>query len=801
MDNSNEQNKIAKLTECFLGFNIDTDENIRKLIQFCGEILGADMVLYSIVQNNTVSAIAKWNLPAEYILQENPEDNMCYDIIRGDKEEPILIKNLLKSKYSKSDPNIKNLNISTLLGIEVKTNNENSSALCVMYKNNVDPQKEDLNIIKMISKAIGIEDSRKKFKKDILEKEHIYKSIFDNSPSGILIENSKGKIIECNSAICDIMGYEKSEFLKKHVKDLVPKAFYDEVDENIKKILSGMILDHIVTNVKKDGSYCFLALRESAITLPDGTQGILAVVNDITKRREIEIAIRQSEEKYRALVENITEVIFSVDLEGKFTYISPLIMQFAGYEVEEIIGTHFTNYVHPDDLVKLVENFQKSLSGIVEPHEFRAFAKNGEIRYLRTTSKLQFENDNPIGLQGIMFDITLKKIFEEELKKAKEEAESALKIKSDFLATMSHEIRTPMNGVIGTTDLLLLTELNTEQKDFVDTIKSSGEILLALINDILDFSKIESGKLKLENQSCDVRKCMNELINSFTASIKSKKLKINLKISDEVPVSFISDEARIKQILTNLISNAIKYTEKGSIDVSISRLSSVNDSIELQFSVKDTGIGISKESLSQLFQPFTQLDSSSTRKYGGTGLGLIICKHLVEMLKGKIRVESEPGVGSDFIFTIKGKPDSKNIKIDFPKKPLNLNLAKEIPIEILLVEDNLINQKVTVKLLKKFGYTIDVAENGAVAIEHVKKKFYDIIFMDIQMPVLDGLEATKQILKMFPGDKKPVIIAMTAAVMKGDREKCLNAGMKDYIPKPVLPEAVQAAIEKWGENS
>jgi CheY-like chemotaxis protein/nitrogen-specific signal transduction histidine kinase len=413
---------------------------------------------------------------------------------------------------------------------------------------------------------------------------------------------------------------------------------------------------------------------------------------------------------------------------------------------------------------------------------------------------LQFDNDNPIGLQGVLIDITQNKIFEDELKRAKEEAESATKIKSQFLATISHEIRTPMNGVIGMTELLLNSPLNKEQQDFVETIKSSGDILLSLINDILDFSKIESGKLKIEHYPCNIRKCIEEIINTFQIRANEKSLKIKLNIDDSVPETLISDVSRIRQILANLISNAIKYTEHGEITVSSKCLSVKDGIVEIEFSVKDTGIGISKSSLSQLFQPFLQLDSSTTRKHGGTGLGLIISKHLIEMMKGKIRVESQPGKGSVFIFTIKGKQNTENLKTDLQKKPLNFNIANEIPLNILLVEDNLINQKVTIRMLKRFGYTIDIAENGVEAIEAVTKKHYELIFMDIQMPVMDGFEATKEILRMFPDDKCPVIIAMTAAVMKGDKEKCLDSGMSDYIPKPVLPDAVQAAIEKWGKR-
>jgi len=800
MDNLKVQNRIAKINECFLNFGADADENINLLVKLCGEMLGATCALYNNLNNNLLCSLGRWNTPTDYIEVDTPEGHICYDVIKKGDNEPVLINDLQNTSYFKTDPNVSEYNLKTYLGIAVKRKNKSVGSLCVVFQNNFIPEKEDLELMSLIGSAIGTEEERKRAEKDIRDKESIYRTLFENSPSGIIYESQFGKILDCNNAVLKIFGYTKNEFIGKNVKDLVPNVLVDEVEDNIRNIMSGKILDHVVTNIRKDGSYCFLSLRETKILLPDGKYGILVIVNDITKRREIEIALRQSEEKYRSLVENINEVIFSVDLEGKFTYISPLISQFADYAVEEIIGTPFTDYIHPDDLEALMESFQKSLTGISEAHEFRVIDKNGNIKYVRTTSKLQYDNESPIGLYGVMIDISQKKIFEEELTKAKEEAESAAKIKSEFLATISHEIRTPMNGVIGMTNLLLNTPLNDDQKDCVDTIKSSGEILLSLINDILDFSKLESGKLKLENQPCDISKCIEEIINSFAISAKEKKLDLKFTIEDKFPKSVITDPARLKQILTNLISNAIKYTEKGEIIVSADFRKSAKDNIELIFSVKDTGIGISKEAIPQLFQPFIQLDSSSTRKYGGTGLGLIISKNLVEMMKGKIRVESHPGKGSDFIFSIICKPDNDEQKFDFGKKKLNFELSKEIPLSILLVEDNMINQKVTIRLLKRFGYIIDVSDNGLKALEAVKKKKYDIIFMDIQMPEMDGIEATKQILKMFPKDKCPVIIAMTAAVMKGDKEKCLNAGMLDYIPKPVLPEAVQTAIEKWGKR-
>jgi len=360
MDNNIIRNRIAKLNECFLNFGTNSDENINALVKLCGEMLGAECALYNNLQNDLLCSVGKWNTPAKYKSKDTPRGHICYDVIQKGDNQPVLINDLDKTNYLHTDPNVSIYNLKTYLGIAVKRKKESIGSLCVVFTNNFEPEKEDLELMSLIASAISIEEDRKRTAKEILDHESIYRTLFENSPSGIIYENSEGKIIDCNNAVLKIFGYTKNEFVGKSVTDLVPKVFVDEVKENIRKILSGVILDHIVTNIRKDGSYCFLSLRETKILLPNRTYGILVIVNDITERREIEIALRQSEEKYRSLVENINEVIFSIDLEGKFTYISPLIYQFASYDVEEIIGTPITDYIHPDDIESLMESFQKS---------------------------------------------------------------------------------------------------------------------------------------------------------------------------------------------------------------------------------------------------------------------------------------------------------------------------------------------------------------------------------------------------------------------------------------------------------
>lgn len=401
-------------------------------------------------------------------------------------------------------------------------------------------------------------------------------------------------------------------------------------------------------------------------------------------------------------------------------------------------------------------------------------------------------------------DITEQKIIQDQLYKAKLQAESANTMKGQFLATMSHEIRTPMNGIIGFLELLKSTSLSEEQKEYLDCIKSSSEILLYLINDILDFSKIESGLINIENIRFSIRSVINLAVTNILHIATEKKLKIYTNINSNVPDKLMGDPSRIRQILNNLLSNAVKFTSVGRIDINVNCITRIYDKVQLSFEIIDTGIGIHPENLDKLFKPFSQEDASTTRKYGGTGLGLAISKELVTLMSGKISVESEPKRGAKFKFTILlsvdnnlNKKQTSNNSLVYVhnynvKKESNIEKIKNSPstnsiskIKILLVEDNEMNRMIVIKTLAQKGFSCDIATNGVEALEAVFKKDYDIIFMDCQMPIMDGFESTSKIRKFEGNRRHTKIIAMTANAMAGDKEKCIKAGMDDYISKPI----------------
>lgn len=528
--------------------------------------------------------------------------------------------------------------------------------------------------------------------------------------------------------------------------------------------------------------------------------GYLISINDISKQKEYE-------QRYQLATEGASVGIWDWDLQLNQLFTSPRLKEIVGLGADKNLDNteFFKTRIHPSDIERFTTHLNRNM---IQQHQidikYRFLHYDGFYIWLHIRGKAIWDSDgNPLRICGSIDDITKEVQSMNDLEEAKDQANEALKIRSEFLANMSHEIRTPMNGVIGMTDLLLDTPLNDTQTEYINIIKESGESLVSLVNDILDFSKMEANKLEIENGPFEVKSWLESILKSFQPALKKKNLLLNYTIEDSVPETIFSDKERIKQILINLIGNSLKFTTKGEILLNIKAqpVEASPNCNKIIFTIKDTGIGIEQKRLPHLFEPFTQGDNSTTRKYGGTGLGLAISKKLCTLLNGDISVISELGKGSEFSFYIQSKSDATSSKDEPTIKPeQNIMLAQKYPLKILLVEDNLVNQQIAQAMLKMLGYESDLANNGQEAVDMVKSQKYDLIFMDLQMPIMDGYEATRIILEELNMKSSLKVFAMTANVFPEDRQKCFAVGMVEFIGKPIRKSDIETAIEAQFSN-
>jgi PAS domain S-box-containing protein len=573
----------------------------------------------------------------------------------------------------------------------------------------------------------------------------------------------------------------------------------------------------------KDGSTIWAQDRGRVVEYDENGEAkrLMGVMLDVTHQKATEKALEEKNDQLELIFKAARIGAWDWDIANGTIMFNDVYLDMLGYTPEEIQGTieEWTSFVHPDELDSTNAALDRAISGedAMYAEEIRMRHKDGHYVWTYDFGRVvtRDEKGEALRMVGGHFDFDEKKRLENEffamqehereLRLARDLAEESTRAKSEFLANMSHEIRTPMNAIIGLTHLVLETKMTEQQKDYIKRTEVAAQALLRIINDILDFSKIEAGKLEMEETDFLLGEILTGARDILGEKAKEKGLSFDIRLPKNAPVKLLGDPVRLGQILNNLISNAVKFTSRGGVEVivSVKELDRKNETVMLLFEVKDTGIGLSEEQVRGLFKAFTQADTSTTRKYGGTGLGLTISKRLAEMMGGEIWCESEQGKGSTFGFTARFKLNGPQIEEEENKPLKKKSREEELELlralkgaKILLTEDNEVNQLVASRILTNAGFVVKIAGNGFEAVKMVKEEDFDLVLMDIQMPEMDGLSATRAIRAM-PGFETLPIVAMTAHAMSGDRELSLAAGMNDHVNKPINLQELYQAILKW----
>lgn len=641
--------------------------------------------------------------------------------------------------------------------------------------------------------AIDISD-RKNYEARIKKTTERYRAIVENINEALILHEDDGTIVEVNDYSKTLTGYSKKHLIGENVSILGNEI---SVASRLNKVSTDKHLEIEDVITTKDSKFVPVWISAKAITI-QGKKYIQSFLTDITKRKEAEVALKRSEDKLRKITDNISDVIIQTTNDGTITYISPAVKPTLGYDVKEMLGKNAFDFLHSGDVKKAFTDVKESSPRESKLIEYRVKHQSGEFIWMESRSQTIFDDyNNPIGMVAGFRDITERIEYERKLKKAKDDAESADKLKSAFLANMSHEIRTPMNGILGFAELLRDSDLTeNERSEYVEIINNRGNDLLTIINDIVDISKIEANLLKVNRSEFDVADLLEDVHVLFKGDvIRKRKEHIKVKVVIDLKpdeYGIVSDAGRLRQVLINLLSNALKYTEEGEISFGCRK---VNNKIE--FFVEDSGIGIPESMHTLVFERFRQVDDSETRKFGGTGLGLSICKGLIELLGGSIYVKPKSTPGALFVFEIPYEPINYISRVATNTPECTINNYTWDGKKVLIVEDDQVSFFLLKAILAKTQIQITHANNGEKAIELFNENKFDIVLMDIQLPKMNGYEVTKVIKENNPYIP---VIAQTANAMADDKEKVLKGGCNDYLSKPVVGDELLMIMSKYLEK-
>ena len=635
---------------------------------------------------------------------------------------------------------------------------------------------------------------------ELAQSDERFRVTFEGAPVGIVNVSLDGHFLNVNQGFCDIVGYSRNELLSMTFRELTHPDYHQSDTTLISQLLVGKAssFNKEKKYVHKNGQLVWGNLSVKLIRDKENVPVyFVAVVENIDRRKQAELQLQESELRFRVVADAAPVLIWLAGTDKLCFWFNQTWMNFTGRTLEQELGNGWAEGIHPDDLERYLDIYIRHFDRR-EPFkvEYRLKHKDGNYRWIDDHGVPRFDADGFFtGYIGSCMDIT-------DLRQAKLAAEALARAKSEFLANMSHEIRTPMNAIMGLSHLALNNEVPDETRDYLEKINSASNDLLNILNDILDLSKMESGHLTITNNNFDLDSLTSNMNNLFLATAEEKRIDLKIDIAPNVPCDLTGDPLRLKQVLINLLGNAIKFSSNGKVTLNITLLDRSESQARLLFGVTDTGIGMSDKDIEKLFQPFSQVDGSISRRFGGTGLGLAISNNLLKLMNSHFLVESTPGKGSTFSFELalglspvtskpKTEPNLESLPVASNDSG-NLLAGKRI----LVAEDIMINQLIIGKFLKLSGIIVSMANNGLQALEQLEAGEFDAVLMDIHMPEMDGFEAT-QLIRSQPRFATLPVIALTAGVTKEEQDKCLALGMNDFIAKPINPEKLILTLQQW----